>query len=99
MGLSSAPNVIIKQREAIHTYVFHTQIIAMELRRQVENAEAESLISSFGLNVPAQYPDDAIATAFHEQELAQQRQRANQVLEERQWKEFYEDSGAGRYVT
>jgi hypothetical protein len=71
----------------------------MEPQQQDENAEAASLVSSFSLNVAAQHPDDVIAATLYDQELAQRRQRADQVLEERQWKEFYENTGAGRYVT
>lgn len=71
----------------------------MDLQRQDENAEAASLVSSFSLNAATQHPDDAIATALYEQELAERQQRANQVLEERQWKGFYESTQIGRYVT
>jgi hypothetical protein len=71
----------------------------MELQQQDENAEAASLVSSFSLNIAAQHQDDVIATALYDRELSQRRQRANQALGERQWKEFYENSGAGRYVT
>ena len=85
--------------EAIQTHIFHFKIIAMELQQYDENVEAASLVSGFSLNVVTQHPDDVIATALYDQELAQRGQRTNQVLEERQWKEFYEDTRAGRYVT
>jgi hypothetical protein len=71
----------------------------MELQQQDENAEAASLVSSFSLDIAAQHQDDVIAIALYDQELVQRRQGANQVLGERQWKEFYENTGAGRYVT
>jgi hypothetical protein len=68
----------------------------MELQRQNENVEAESLISSFSLNVATHHPDDVVATALYDQELAQRHERANQIIKDRQWKELYEDSGNGR---
>ena len=71
----------------------------MELQQHDENMEAASLVSSFSLNVVTQHPDDVIATALYDQELAQRGQRTNRLLEERQWKKLYEDTRAGRYVT
>jgi hypothetical protein len=72
----------------------------MELQLQDENAEAASLVSSFSLNVGTQHPDDVIATALHDQQLAQRQQRLTQeVPEERLWKNFYEDTGSAGYAT
>ena len=63
----------------------------MDSQLQDENAEASSLVSGFSLNVASRYPNDVVATALLEQELAQRRQRPNQVRETRKWKQFYED--------
>jgi len=72
----------------------------MELRLQEENAEAASLVGSFSLSVVTQRPDDVIATALRDQELAQRQPRLNQeVPEERLWKDFYESAGSAQYVT
>jgi hypothetical protein len=72
----------------------------MEFQLQEETAEAAYLVSSFSLNVATQHPDDVIATALQDQELAQRQQRSTQLSEERPWKVFYEDNTrSGRYVT
>jgi hypothetical protein len=77
---------------------FMSKIIAMDLQQQDENAEAASLVSNFSLNVVTQHPNDVIATALYDQELAEREQRANQGVEEGHWKGLYEGTQTGQYV-
>lgn len=72
---------------------------SMESQLQDENAEATALVSSFSLNVASQYPNDIVANAVFEQELAQRRQRPTEVRETRNWRQFYEGIGSEGYVS
>ena len=72
---------------------------SMESQLQDENAEAAALVSSFSLNVASQYPNDIVANAVFEQELAQRRQRPAEVGETRNWRQFYEGIGSEGYVS
>jgi hypothetical protein len=90
----------VKKKEAFYIHFFVLILISMEFQLQEETAEAAYLVSSFSLNVATQHPDDVIATALHDQELAQRQERSTQLSGERQWKVFYEDNTrSGRYVT
>lgn len=71
----------------------------MESQLQDENAEAAALVSSFSLNVASQYPNDIVANAVFEQELAQRRQNRTQERETRNWRQFYEGIGSEGYVS
>lgn len=71
----------------------------MESQLQDENAEATALVSSFSLNVASQYPNDIVANAVFEQELAQRQQRPTEVRETRNWRQFYEGIGSEGYVS